>query len=94
MQQLHNHLSVSTIKVRGKRRINKLNYCNTRPPFWGDNVQSHILKMDQKKISAWGCVGGELSVFLVKKDCKRKFGFEDSISNVDLSSATKPPINV
>ena len=35
-----------------------------------------------------------LTVFLVKKDFKIEYGFEDSISNVDLSSAAKTPINV
>ena len=35
-----------------------------------------------------------LTVFLVKKDCKIKYGFEDSNSNVDLSSAANQPINV
>ena len=29
-----------------------------------------------------------------KKDCKRKYDFEDSISNVDLRSAAKLSINV
>ena len=34
----------------------------------------------------------ELTVFLVKKDCKIKYGFEDSISNIDLG-LTQPPNN-
>ena len=34
------------------------------------------------------------TVFLVKKNCKIKYGFEDSISNVDLSSGANQPINV
>ena len=41
------------------------------------------------QIFAW-----ELTVFLVKKDCKIKYGFEDSILNADLSSATSQPVNV
>ena len=32
---------------------------------------------------------GVLILFLVKKNCKIKYGFEDSISNVDLNSAAK-----
>ena len=35
-----------------------------------------------------------LTVFLVKKDCKIKYGFEDSILNVALSSAVNQPIDV
>ena len=35
-----------------------------------------------------------LLCFLSKKDCKIKYGFEDSNSNVDLSSAANQPINV
>ena len=33
-------------------------------------------------------------MFLVKKDCKIKYGFEDSISNVYLSLAANQSINV
>ena len=34
-------------------------------------------------------IWGRLTVFLLKKDCKIKYDFEDSISNVDFSSAAK-----
>ena len=34
-----------------------------------------------------------LTVYLVKKDCKIKYGLEDSISNVDLSSAANQPVD-
>ena len=35
-----------------------------------------------------------LNMLLVNKDCKMKYGFEDSISNVDLSSVANQRINV
>ena len=66
--------------------------------FWGDNDRSQILKWDQKKMKVWGNIKSPfhrwLTVLLVKKDCKTKYGFEDSISNVNLNSATKQPVNV
>ena len=34
------------------------------------------------------------NMLLVNKDCKMKYGFEDSISNVDLSSVANQRINV
>ena len=62
-------------------------------PFCVDKVQSQNLKRDNKKMSAWGNLKSSfhryspwsLSVFLVKKDWKTKYGFGDSISNVGLS---------
>ena len=65
------------------------------PPFYrGDNFQSQILKRgDKKKKSAWGhlkvpaldnCLEG-LTVFCKKKRLlKIKYGFDDSVSYVDL----------
>ena len=56
-------------------------------------------EMGSEKTSVWGNLkipqifARRLTVILVKKDCKAKYGFEDSISNVDLSSVANRPIN-
>ena len=66
-----------------------------------NNVQSQILKrVIRKKMSVWGNVkssfhrhlpGGEgLTEFLVKKDCKIKYGFENPISDFDLGLSQLP----
>ena len=70
--------------------------------FWAYNDQSQILKCSQKKNECLGeleesipqITASGLTVFLVKKDCKIKHGFKDSISIVDLSSAANQPINL
>ena len=70
---------------------------NTVSNFWvGDNVQSEILERDQKKWMPGGqkeFIPQILLCFLSKKT-KYKCIFEDSIPNVDLSLATKQPINI
>ena len=70
----------------------KISTVSAPPLFGGNNVQSQILNDLQSSFHRyvrWG-----LTVFVVKKYWKINYGFEDSISNVDLSSATKQPINV
>ena len=63
------------------------------PPFCRrDNFQSEILNWGKSEKN--GCLGGipamlnvclgGLAMFLVKKRLKKKYGFEFSISNVDL----------
>ena len=42
------------------------------------------LKEFLPQIFVWGGGGGGLTMFLVKKDCKIKCRFEDSITNADL----------
>ena len=66
------------------------------PPFsaGGDNLQSQILKEgDQEKMSVWGALksschgyfaGGLIMLLAKKRLLKIKYGFEGSISNVDL----------
>ena len=66
----------------------------TSASLWGGNVQSKILKRgDQKKNSSCGdlkssftdiCLGG-LNVFLVKKDCKISYGFEEEFQMLILA---------
>ena len=64
-------------------------------PFLGRQLSVPNFKKGSEKNECLG-VGEAYCVSCQKrqKDCKIHYGFEDSISNVDLSSAAQPPINV
>ena len=73
----------------------KPNTVSDPPPFLGGQWPVPNFEMGLEKIECLGelkesipqIFARGLTVFLVKKDYKVKYGFEDSISNVDLSSA-------
>ena len=85
--------------MRSILRRNKQRISSCIPPFLGGGGgQRSISNLEKEPEKKWlpGSqssfhiyLPGGLTVFLAKKDCKIKYGLEDSVSNVDFSTAAK-----
>ena len=63
-------------------------------PKFKNGIGKKIECLGNLKESILKIFARSLLCFMSKKDCKIKYGFEDSISNVTLSSASNQLINV